>query len=192
MSNERDAQQSATGRNNHAFSKPPLERFLSRRQDLTQRQQAAVELLLRGHSDQETAAQLGVDRGTIFRWRKSIAFARELDRQRQLRFERAAHQMQSMVPTALAILQKQLESGDPRQSMRAASILLRFATPGRLGTTNTADSLGGAAVSEKSAHAQEKEHVDDLIAYIEAPLPGQPGCPEEMSDDPEDSEDLDE
>ena len=31
----------------------------------------------------------------------------------------------------------------------------------------------------------DKQFVDDLIAYCEAPMPGQPGAPEDMMDDEE-------
>lgn len=147
-----------------------------------------------------------MDRSTIFRWRQEIAFARELDRQRRLRSERAANQLQSMVPSALKILQQQLDSSDGRERMRAISILLRFATPGRLGTVAAPGAgavagaggggSGGAAKPQppdaavKAAQAESKRHTDDLIAFIEAPLPGEPGAPEDMTDGSEEEEDL--
>jgi hypothetical protein len=56
--------------------------------------------------------------------------------------------------------------------MRAAAILLRFATPSRLAPASVA--------AEKSAKAEDKQHFQDVIDYIEAPLPGQPGAPEDM------------
>ena len=194
------AQHGATGRNNILAVPRAIDRFLSSRNDLSERQKTAIECLLRGLSDQETAAQLGVDRGTVFRWRQNIAFARELDRQRKLRSEQAANQLQSMLPSALKILQQQLDSTDPRDRMRAVSVLLRFATPSRLGGTAatavvTAAGAGTTRPAPHSAEAQaraaEKEHVDDLIDFIEAPLPGEPGAPETMGDELDD-EDEDE
>ena len=103
-----------------------------------------------------------------------------------------------MVPAALKILQEQLDSTDTRQRMRAVSILLRFATPGRLGSNSAVASAAAAAVTtagpkvsrdQTPADAEEQQHLDDLIAFIEAPLPGEPGAPEGMSDDPADDED---
>ena len=94
---------------------PVIERFLKFRNELSERQRKAVELLLRGLSDQEVANQLGVDRGTVLRWRsKSVAFARELDRQRRRLWEQSAAEIQSMVGPSLSILRKQLASADER------------------------------------------------------------------------------
>jgi hypothetical protein len=198
---QRRMQRPATPCNQILAPTHAIERFLRSRNELSQRQRNAVELLLQGLSDQEAAAQVGVDRSTIFRWRKSIAFARELDRQRRLRCERAANQLQSMVPSALSILRQQLESDDPKQRIRAATILLRVATPGRLAPTaptnpTAAPSAASPAAppparhgAEAAARAQEKREIDDLIAYVEAPLPGEPGAPEDLDDLDEDAND---
>ena len=204
----RRLQQDATPCNNILRGDEPIDRFLRRRNELTQRQQNAVEMLLQGLCDQEVATRIGVDRTTVFRWRQNIAFARELDRQRRLRSEQATNQLQSMLPSALKILQQQLDSAESRERMRAVSVLLRFATPSRLGTNaaiaaTAAAAANGAAAAESaakparparnSAEAQARaaanQHVDDLIAYIEAPLPGEPGCPEEMADESDDEMD---
>ena len=177
----------ATGRNIIFSRDPAIDRFLRSRNELSERQRNAVELLLRGLGDHEVATQVGVDRGTVFRWRKSVAFQRELDRQRRSLWEQSAGQIQSMVKPALSILQKQLASDDQKTALRAAAVLLRFATPSRL------VGGGGGSASSSSPEAQakrsSKQYVDDLIAYVEAPLPGQPGAPEDMVDDEEDQED---
>jgi hypothetical protein len=52
-------------------------------------------------------------------------------------------------------------------------VLLRFATPSRLAPA----SLGAA---EKIAVAEDKQNFQDIIDFVEAPLPGQPGAPEDM------------
>ena len=175
-----DAQQGATGRNNKKRFERPIDAFRSFRNDLSEKQKRAVDLLLRGLSDQEVGAQLGVDRGTIFRWRKTIAFARELDRQRKILWQQSAAQLQSLVQPALDILRAQLTDTDPKVRMRAAAVLLRFATPSRLAPA----SLG----AEKIATAEDKQSFQDIIDFVEAPLPGQPGAPEDMmcADDGED------
>jgi hypothetical protein len=51
--------------------------------------------------------------------------------------------------------------------MRAAAVLLRFATPGRLAPSAARDVPG--------AFDREKQLGDDLIAYIDAPIPVSPG-----------------
>jgi transposase len=180
----RRMQQGATPGNNIRQGDLLIDRFLRRRNELSERQKNAVELLLQGLSDQEVAAHVRADRSTIFRWRKLTAFVGELDRQRQLRAERAANQLQSMVPSALKILQQQLESEDDRERLRAVSILLRFATPGRLA------SAARATPAEKAAHSETQQHMNDLIDFVEAPLPGEPGAPETMEGElPEEDED---
>jgi hypothetical protein len=131
-SDSRDAQQSATQR--HIISKPAPSHPVNPRSGtgLSERHQIAIELLLRGLSDQAVASQLGVDRGTVFRWRRAPAFQQELNRQRQAIWEQSATEIQSMISPALAILRAQLTGTDPDAAFRAASVLLRFATPSRL------------------------------------------------------------
>ncbi len=176
------AQRGATGRNNISSPRDPIGRFLRSRNELSERQRTAVELLLRGLGDSEVAAQLGVDRGTIFRWRGNIAFQRELQRQRRAMWERSASEIQSMVGPALGILRKQLTGEDPKLALRAAGVLLRFVTPSRLLAPSNADA---------DAAKENKRFGDDLIAYIEAPMPGQPGAPEDLPDQMEDDEEED-
>jgi hypothetical protein len=153
-------------------------RFMRSRNELSDRQRAAVELVLRGQSDIQVGAELGVDRGTVLRWRKCLAFARELDRQRSLRIERATDQLHALLTTAFDILQKEAASDDSRARMRAVAAILRFATPTRLAMPSAAEEV----------EAQERRHGDDLIAYVDAPLPGQPGAPETMADDADEVE----
>jgi len=177
------AQQGATRRNNILRPETDVERYMRSRNELTQRQHGAVQLLLRGLSDEEAAKQLGVDRGTIYRWRKTVPFQRELDHQRRALWERSAGQLHAMVQPALDILSRQLASTDEKVAMRAAAVLLRFATPSRLGSTSSTSSRVPAAPDP------DKQFVDDLIAYCDAPLPGQPGAPEDMVDDEDEEED---
>jgi hypothetical protein len=101
-------------------------------------------------------------------------------------WEQSAGQIQSMVKPALSILQKQLESDDQKVALRAAAVLLRFATPSRL-----VSALGGTSPSPAAGDDAQssKQYVDDLIAYVDAPLPGQPGAPEDMVDDEDEAED---
>ncbi len=176
-------QHGATGRSNIFAARDPIDRFLRSRNELSQRQRNAVELLLRGLSDQDVAAQLGVDRTTIFRWRKSIAFQRELDRQRRALWEQSAGKIQSMVEPALAILHGQLTSSDPKLAMRAAAVLLRFATPSRLAPGALLSSSSSSPDAPGKTSNSDKQYVDDLLAYVDAPMPGQPGAPEDMGEE---------
>ncbi len=176
------AQRGATGRHNNFARDPVIDRFLRLRNELSERQMNAVGLLLRGMGDEEVGTQVGVDRGTVYRWRKLIAFQRELDRQRRRLWEQSAGEIQSMVGPALSILRKQLASDDEKIAIRAAAVLLRFATPSRLAPA--ASLLPATSADAGAAPAKrEPDYVDDLIAYCEAPVPGQPGAPEDMTDD---------
>jgi hypothetical protein len=142
-------------------------------------------MLLQGTSDADVADAVGVDRTTIFRWRNTVAFAREIDRQRRLRRERADNRLQSMLGDAVEVLKKQLESADPRLAVRAAHILLRYGvSPAR----RRVSGVPRPDDSEAVARAEQKRFGDDLIAYIEAPVPGQPGAPEDLPDDLDDEE----
>ena len=174
------------GNNIHA-SGPLIDYILRPRKHLSEIKKTAIDLLLQGLADQDVAAQVGADRSTIFRWRRQPRFARALEAQRQLRRERAANQLQSMVPGALKILQQQLDSSDNRERLRAVSILLRFATPSRLAGAGI---VAAAAGSPDNAAARG----DDLIAYIECPLPGEaggPGTGEGLGDDNDQDNDDD-
>ena len=43
----------------------------SQNKELAEKRKTAIELLLQGRSDAQVAELLGIDRSTIFRWRKS-------------------------------------------------------------------------------------------------------------------------
>ena len=86
--------------------------------------------------------------------------------------------LNQLVREYIEMLAGQLTGDDPKLRIRAAAILLRFATPSRL----------GQPAAEKQIRSQTVQDVNDLISYVEAPLPGQPGAPEDMEE--EDVDDL--
>ena len=137
---------------------------------LTKRQLAAIPLLLQGRSDAQVAQQIGVDRASIFRWRKNGQFSRELEKQRQVVWQQSVGRLQAMLEPALDILQRQIQGDDPKTALRAAAILLRVATPARL-----------QRLAETSAppnrHSSEDPEMDAIEAYINAPMPNEPGHP---------------
>ena len=180
-------QQDATQCSNQKNEDDALHRFLFPRRDLTSPQIRAIDLMLQGLSDAEVARQLRVDRTTVFRWRKSENFARQLDAQRQALLQQSTARLQTLLDPALDILQKQLQNSDPKIQVRAAAILVRMATPARLARVSAADAL---------AHEQQAEQEDlsaRLDAYINAPLPGtmSEGVLDELSKDEDDDEDAD-
>src|SRR4051794_24297302 len=69
--------------------------------ELSQPQRSAIELLLQGLSDTAVARELGVDRTTVFRWRKKQAFRKDLERERRLMWRQSVKRIQSLVTPAL-------------------------------------------------------------------------------------------
>src|SRR4051794_33609658 len=83
-------------------------------QELSDKQELAIGLMLHGLSDVQVAAQVGVARVTIYRWRQTEPFATELELQRRLHFQQWSQRIQSLLEPALDILQKQLTGKDPK------------------------------------------------------------------------------
>ena len=125
-------QQNATHGNEQKVDAETLRAYLFGEKELTQQQQAALELLLQGMTDAQVGAQIGVDRTTIFRWRKSELFGTELDHHRRALMEQSTARLQTLLDPALDILEKQLAGDDPKTQLRAAAILVRLATPARI------------------------------------------------------------
>jgi hypothetical protein len=194
--NRSRAQQGATRRNNKKIMPRELAHILMAPEELSQRQLTAIELVLRGLSDAQVAAQLGVDRGTVYRWRMSPLFRRELERQRKVLFEHSAARLSSMIEPALEILNRQLIGDDPKTALRAAAILLRVATPARLGQFAEDKKRGLGAEDEVDADdASESELGDDqweaIKSFIDSPLPGEKSAAKNSPCD-DDDDDLEE
>ena len=104
------AHQGATGRNKQKNAPDFTDHYPFFDNELTPKQLAAIDLLLRGYSDAQAAEQLGVDRGTIYRWRTNDdEFIDMLDNQRRLAWQRSAQRLQSLYQPALDILEKQTD-----------------------------------------------------------------------------------
>jgi hypothetical protein len=151
-------------------------RYVLNGNDLTERQHTAALLLLRGKSDSEVARLIGVDRMTIARWRRTPSFQKLLRAQRAAVWNKSLARLHSLVDPALKILEKQLGSDDAKIAMRAAAILLRLAGPARLPREASEDPAGEAPTG---AEARQRDQAvwDEIEAYINAPMPGQPGAP---------------
>jgi hypothetical protein len=178
------AQQSATGRNIENRVEAALVASPSATNRLTQSQQLAMEMMLRGCSDIDVARQLDVDRGTVYRWRTSHpAFCRELQRLRDVIWKQQAERMRAMVQPALDVLEKQLEN--PTTALRAATVLLRFAAP----RPPAPDAPPARPDAETLARIERRAFNRALDAFINAPLPdGRRGA--EVHLNPDDDGDL--
>ena len=75
---------------------------------LSDKQSAAVEMLVIGKSYQHVADTLGVDRRTIYSWRQDDDFKQALSERRQDRWSAATNRLQSMLDDSLAVIEEQL------------------------------------------------------------------------------------
>src|SRR4051794_12958967 len=94
---------------------------------LTDRQQAAIELLLLGKPTGEIAKAVGVDRRSLYNWRQDGDFRDELDRRRRELWRDAADRLAALVHPALDVLEKHLGDRYDRARFRAAATILRLA-----------------------------------------------------------------
>jgi hypothetical protein len=89
-------------------------------------QRNAIDLLIVGKSDQETAEAVGVTRQTIFAWRTShLVFQSELEQARGALWRLSAERLRGMMSQALDNIAKAIDQGDVKSSfelLRAVGI----------------------------------------------------------------------
>jgi hypothetical protein len=100
-------------------------RTYERRNGLTQDQLTAVEIVLSGANDTQTAERLGVARETVTRWRLYDPYfqAALLSRRREL-WARSTDALRTMMPQATDTLRDQLRVG-PNRGRLALDLLVR-------------------------------------------------------------------
>jgi hypothetical protein len=99
--------------------------------ELSERQLAALELILSGDSDSAVAQAISVNRRTIYRWRREdSAFGAELQRRRQELYARETDRMRSMLGEALTTLHRQVKNTYAPTAHRAARTLLSLSRMG--------------------------------------------------------------
>jgi hypothetical protein len=94
---------------------------------LSEKQQAAIELLLLGKSFTDTAKALDIARLTLYRWRQDELFRETLDDRRRELWSDAADRLKSLVHPSLDILERQMNDRYDRTQFRAAATVLRLA-----------------------------------------------------------------
>jgi hypothetical protein len=93
------------------------------RHELTVAQLNAIDLLVVGKTDQETAEAVGVTRQTVNGWRNANPwFGAELNRRRQDLWGVSVDQLRALLPRAVAVLAEELDGGNDRAGV-ALSIL---------------------------------------------------------------------
>ena len=82
----------------------------------------AIELLLLGESVTDTVRKLGIDRKTLYRWRKSPQFQAETNRRQKELMESTQQRLRRLSVKAVEVIEKHLDSGD----LKAATALLKI------------------------------------------------------------------
>ncbi len=100
---------------------------LAKNQDvLSERQRAAIELLVAGKSLATVAEQVEIDPRTLYRWRRDETFRAALGRRRRELWDGAAERMRALIHPALDVLEEEVHDVYDRSRMRAVGMILRF------------------------------------------------------------------
>ena len=98
----------------------------NRWQQLSVRQENAIDLLITGKTDIEVAETVGVNRVTVTKWRNyHPGFQAELNRRRHNLWGSAAERLRSLVPKALDVVADELDKGSDK--FRVAVQVLKLA-----------------------------------------------------------------
>ncbi len=100
---------------------------------LSDKQRTALEAMLGGTSVARAAREIGVDRRTLFRWRRECEpFRAELAQRRREMWIGATDRLRAMVGRSLRVLDRQLHDTYPDTRYRAAAAVLRLANVRKL------------------------------------------------------------
>jgi hypothetical protein len=141
------------------------------RQTLTVKQQNAIDMLVTGGTDAETADAVGVNRVTVTRWRLyDPEFEAELNRRRAAVSGTAVDRLRALLPRALDALEAELDGG--RYRVRAAVSVLLLAGFDRSGPKKSAldTYMIGAADANEIIDARartRRQHRDSLDALLD-------------------------
>ena len=109
-------------------------------------QQNAIDLLVQGKTDQETADEAGVHRVTVTKWRNyHPAFQAALNQRRKDLWAESVDQLRGLLPKALQVLANKLD--DDKASVQAALAILKLSGLGRDGKSSLGEYLVGETES---------------------------------------------
>ncbi len=141
-------------------------------QGLSVAQLNAVDLLVVGKTDQETAAAVGVTRQTVCGWRNSNPyFQAALNRRRQELWGVSVDQLRALLPRAVAVLAEELDGGNDRAGVALSILRLggidRTKAPQKLDTF-----LVGPTDPDAIIDAEVRRRRPDRAAYLNDLLNG--------------------
>jgi hypothetical protein len=122
---------------------------------LTLSQQSAVDLLVGGKTDKETAELLNLSRTCVTKWRLyDPVFQAALNRRRAEVWAVGIDLLRSLVPKALDVLAGELESGNASARLKAAREILHLAQlpagGARIGPTDAEEIVRGVVEARRS------------------------------------------
>jgi transposase-like protein len=92
---------------------------------MDEKQERALQMIILGEEDIEIAATLGINRKTIYRWRKyDVQFMRALDERQALMRELAQNGLLELTEGALEAVREALKDKDNRVRLQAARLVL--------------------------------------------------------------------
>jgi len=92
------------------------------RHEISPEQERAIELLIAGKTDKETAEEIGVSRQTVNDWQRlDPSFMAEFNRRRKAIWESQAERLRNLVSKAITVVEKALDEGD----VKVATAILR-------------------------------------------------------------------
>src|SRR5438874_7132257 len=94
---------------------------------LNEKQLAAIEMLVAGGSLSTIATTIGVDRRTLYRWRKDGEFLEVLNARRREVWGDVVGRLRDLTHPSLEVMAQQLEDRYDRARFRAAALILRLA-----------------------------------------------------------------
>jgi hypothetical protein len=94
---------------------------------LSERQRAAIELLIAGKSLATVAEHVQIDARTLYRWRQDELFRAAVKCRRCEMWDDAAERLRALIHPALDVLAAEVHDEYDRSRMRAAGMILRFA-----------------------------------------------------------------
>jgi putative insertion element HTH domain-containing protein len=130
---------------------------------LTPQQRRAVDLVTEGRRWTEVAAEIGIDRTTMWRWRQNPMFEAEINSRRHELWSDWVEHLRNLVPKALEALESELEG---RNRLRAAVGILKLA-----GFDETGNSLGVKPHGQTDPKVIERDRerrreLDELFSTI--------------------------